>query len=330
MVALAKERRPADGAPKVFGGHRGNQANWLTYDMGGQKIGLSRYRVYDPETGVFTSRDFLRFLNRYRAWSNNPLGQVDRDGKADAEDKGVADKTLADLDSDSYDKREKAEGSLSNLTPGQIESLMDPKRQLTPQQKSTLNKNLFRLIEFYVKDTKKAVKISAENMQLATQWYKERIERLRKVPEIFFPGNDDAKTFFEDLAERLLVWVERWWPSAAETWKAKHAEVCSATFDLNFGLKDLDIILPGNWPQTDWAPKLPKFPITGHVDAKSELVDVDVPKGTTEQRKKDIKKDFDDNCVQYWLNCKWGIGVDTEGWKMHKPEEPKKPEEPAL
>jgi len=41
--------------------------------------------LYDAELGIFLSRDFLRFLNKYRAWSNNPVGQVDKDGKEDSD-----------------------------------------------------------------------------------------------------------------------------------------------------------------------------------------------------------------------------------------------------
>jgi hypothetical protein len=66
-------------------GERGNQANWLSFDVQGQRIGLSKYRVYGPDLGIFISRDFLRYLNKYRAWSNRPVGQVDRDGLADAD-----------------------------------------------------------------------------------------------------------------------------------------------------------------------------------------------------------------------------------------------------
>ncbi|MCK6475083.1 MAG: hypothetical protein L6R28_25455, partial [Planctomycetes bacterium] len=56
------------------------QANWLTLNIGSRSYGLSKYRIYDPELGIFLSRDFLPYLNKYRAWSNNPVGQVDKDG----------------------------------------------------------------------------------------------------------------------------------------------------------------------------------------------------------------------------------------------------------
>jgi RHS repeat-associated protein len=61
------------------------QTNWLTIKVGGEWYGLSRFRLYDPATGVFLRRDFLRHLNRYRAWSNSPIRQVDRDGLVDAD-----------------------------------------------------------------------------------------------------------------------------------------------------------------------------------------------------------------------------------------------------
>jgi hypothetical protein len=54
----------------------------LTFNIGGKLYGLSRYRVYDPELGTFLSRDFLRYMNKYRCWTNNPVGQVDKDGLA--------------------------------------------------------------------------------------------------------------------------------------------------------------------------------------------------------------------------------------------------------
>lgn len=56
------------------------QANWLTLNIGSRSYGLSKYRIYDPELGIFLSRDFLPYLNLYRAWSNNPVGQVDPSG----------------------------------------------------------------------------------------------------------------------------------------------------------------------------------------------------------------------------------------------------------
>jgi hypothetical protein len=60
------------------------QTNWLTIKVGGAWYGLSRFRLYDAANGVFLRRDFLSYLNRYRCWSNNPPGQVDRDGLASA------------------------------------------------------------------------------------------------------------------------------------------------------------------------------------------------------------------------------------------------------
>lgn len=43
---------------------------------------MSKYRIYDPELGIFLSRDFLPYLNKYRAWSNDPVGQIDKTGLA--------------------------------------------------------------------------------------------------------------------------------------------------------------------------------------------------------------------------------------------------------
>ena len=61
----------------------GYQTNWQTIQIGSKWWGLSRYRLYDPATGTFPSRDFLPFPNKYRAFSNNGVGQVDRDGLSD-------------------------------------------------------------------------------------------------------------------------------------------------------------------------------------------------------------------------------------------------------
>ena len=58
----------------------GYSSNWLWVKIGDKWYGLSKYRLYDPETGTFLSRDFLNYLNKYRAFGNNPVGQVDRDG----------------------------------------------------------------------------------------------------------------------------------------------------------------------------------------------------------------------------------------------------------
>ncbi|MCK6474962.1 MAG: hypothetical protein L6R28_24850, partial [Planctomycetes bacterium] len=60
------------------------QANWLTLQIGSRSYGLSKYRIYDPELGIFLSRDFLNYPNKYRAWSNDPVGQIDSNGLADS------------------------------------------------------------------------------------------------------------------------------------------------------------------------------------------------------------------------------------------------------
>ncbi len=64
----------------------GYQSNWLSFNIGGIDLCLSKYRIYVPGLGIFTQRDFLQeYINKYRCWSNNPVGQVDGDGLADAE-----------------------------------------------------------------------------------------------------------------------------------------------------------------------------------------------------------------------------------------------------
>ncbi len=63
----------------------GYQTNWMTVKIGGVLYCISKYRIYAPNIGIFLSRDFLPFLNKYRCFSNNPVGQVDRDGLADAQ-----------------------------------------------------------------------------------------------------------------------------------------------------------------------------------------------------------------------------------------------------
>lgn len=61
------------------------QTNWLTLNIGGKSYQLSRYRLYMAELGIFLSRDFLPYRNKYRAWSNYPVGQVDKDGRESTE-----------------------------------------------------------------------------------------------------------------------------------------------------------------------------------------------------------------------------------------------------
>lgn len=119
MVALAQEHRSRKSVQELFFAYRSNQANWLTFDVQGQRIGLSPSRIYDMETGRFISRDLASlaisllkassntlgvlgltefersiligsrvgateyikwFVNRYRAWSSNPIGEIDPRG----------------------------------------------------------------------------------------------------------------------------------------------------------------------------------------------------------------------------------------------------------
>lgn len=63
------------------------QSNWLTLQIGGRWYGISRYRIYDFELGIFLQRDFLPYLNKYRAFSNNPVKQIDRNGLGDVDER---------------------------------------------------------------------------------------------------------------------------------------------------------------------------------------------------------------------------------------------------
>ncbi|MBI3828846.1 MAG: hypothetical protein HY291_04975, partial [Planctomycetes bacterium] len=53
------------------------QSNWLTLQIGGRWYGISKYRIYDFELGIFLQRDFLPLLNKYNAFDNDPVDLVD-------------------------------------------------------------------------------------------------------------------------------------------------------------------------------------------------------------------------------------------------------------
>src|ERR1043165_3939077 len=78
--AFGREVAPVAGANPAVPNDNVYQTNWKTMEFGGKRLMLSKYRVDDPSTGVFGSRDFLRYLNKYRCWSNNPVGQIDKNG----------------------------------------------------------------------------------------------------------------------------------------------------------------------------------------------------------------------------------------------------------
>ena len=61
----------------------GYQSGWLDVSISGRRLLLSRYRIYDPETGTFLSRDFLHSFNKYVAFHSNPVGRVDATGLYD-------------------------------------------------------------------------------------------------------------------------------------------------------------------------------------------------------------------------------------------------------
>ncbi len=56
------------------------QTNALTKQIGGIWYLLFKYRTVRIDEAVFLSKDFLRFSNKYRLWSNNPVGKIDWDG----------------------------------------------------------------------------------------------------------------------------------------------------------------------------------------------------------------------------------------------------------
>jgi RHS repeat-associated protein len=59
------------------------QTNWKTMEFGGRKLMLSKYRVDDPSTGVFLSRNPLKTssgLNLYIYCINNPTNIADSNG----------------------------------------------------------------------------------------------------------------------------------------------------------------------------------------------------------------------------------------------------------
>jgi hypothetical protein len=59
MVALARKHRSCENVSNSSLGCGGDQSNWLTYNVGGQKIGLSPSRFLDCDSGRFPSRDPL-------------------------------------------------------------------------------------------------------------------------------------------------------------------------------------------------------------------------------------------------------------------------------
>jgi hypothetical protein len=61
------------------------QTNWLTFDLGGTRYAVAPARIVVLAAGVFTSRDILPGLNKYRAWSSNPVQQVDVAGLQDVD-----------------------------------------------------------------------------------------------------------------------------------------------------------------------------------------------------------------------------------------------------
>ena len=83
--AFGRQLASVGGADPAVPNILGYQTNWTVLQIGGKWYGISKYRIYDFELGVFISWDLLRFINRYRAFSNNPVNQVDRDGLEDSE-----------------------------------------------------------------------------------------------------------------------------------------------------------------------------------------------------------------------------------------------------
>ncbi len=58
----------------------GYQSNGLSFNLGGMDLCLSKYRIYVPALGIFVSRDFLPFINKYGGFNNNPVNMVDPAG----------------------------------------------------------------------------------------------------------------------------------------------------------------------------------------------------------------------------------------------------------
>jgi len=82
LDAFGRQIAAPGGADPVVPNELIYQTNWLTLNIGGRAYCLSKYRIYDSALGIFLSRDFLPFLNKYRAWSNNPVMRIDVDGDA--------------------------------------------------------------------------------------------------------------------------------------------------------------------------------------------------------------------------------------------------------
>jgi len=74
-----------------------SQTNAMTLQIGGVWYLLFKYRIIRIDEGSFLSRDFLPYLNKYRAWSNNPVGQVDNNGLESADSGSGTLQTFDDL-----------------------------------------------------------------------------------------------------------------------------------------------------------------------------------------------------------------------------------------
>lgn len=83
MDAFGRQVAGLSGLAPYAPNQNGYQANWLTINIGSRSYGLSKYRIYDPELGIFLSRDLLGTFagpNEYQAFVSNPVKYVDSAG----------------------------------------------------------------------------------------------------------------------------------------------------------------------------------------------------------------------------------------------------------
>jgi len=86
MDAFGRELAAPSGADPAVPNDFIYQTNWMTVTIGGKRYGLSKYRLYDFETGAFLSRDPIGSrdgLNRYNYCAGDPVNRSDPMGTDD-------------------------------------------------------------------------------------------------------------------------------------------------------------------------------------------------------------------------------------------------------
>jgi YD repeat-containing protein len=116
----------------------GYQTGWQTLQIGTETYCFSRNRIFVPRLGIFTQRDFLPFLNKYRAFGNNPVGQVDKNGLGDVDTNDDTQAFRAQLFAivDKYQRRFNA-ANVPTMVFGNTGNDMNPGSYFTEQRPPT-------------------------------------------------------------------------------------------------------------------------------------------------------------------------------------------------